>query len=254
MRFLSSIAYRFEVLTSALTHLVLLVAAVFLWKIAYRGVPEAAGVNEKQMIAYTIVSMLLMTLFTNHVHFTIHNRVRDGSIAVDFLRPLQLLGFFFAEDLGASLSAFFNKVLPLLLFATIFFFAPLPTNPLALLLFIPSIILSYGILWLLSALVGLISFWVLDLGNFGGVKDALVRALSGSLLPIWFFPPWLAKISAYLPFQYTYQTPLGIFIGRTDPGEALHAMFIQTAWLLTLFLLLIWVWSRARKKILVQGG
>ena len=106
----------------------------------------------------------------------------------------------------------------------------------------------------MSAMVGLVSFWVAELGNLGMVKDAIVRVLSGSLVPLWFFPSSVQRVSQWLPFQYTYQTPIGIYIGIMPAGDAIKAIGIQAAWVVVLSLLLAWIWKHARGKVMVQGG
>ncbi len=254
MRFLVSLAYRFEVLTSALSNIVILLASVFLWKVAYQDLSSVAAVTQNQMLVYTILSLVLSMLFVTNVQNQLHNRIREGSISIDLIRPISLLGFYLAEDLGSVSSAFLNKSLPLLVFASIVFIFPSPKSTWGFLLFIPSSLFSYAILWELSALTGLLSFWLIDLGNLGIVKDVLVRVLSGSLLPIWLFPSWLGNISALLPFQYTFQTPLSIFIGKLTFHEAIKEMSVQLIWILVFGVLVIAVWDRARRNTLVQGG
>jgi ABC-2 type transport system permease protein len=115
-------------------------------------------------------------------------------------------------------------------------------------------VLSYAILWLLSAIVGLVAFWAMELGNMGMVKDSIVRILSGSIIPLWFFPSSIQTISKFLPFQYTYQTPLAIYIGEIRTVDALKAMGIQFVWIAALYVLLYVVWNKAKKKTLIQGG
>nr|WP_245995909.1 ABC-2 family transporter protein [Paenibacillus taihuensis] len=165
-----------------------------------------------------------------------------------------MLACYLAEDIGSMLSSLINKVLPLFLVVSILFGVPLPATWIGMLLFLPSCLLSYAILWLLSALVGLVAFWVMELGNMGNVKDAIVRVLSGSLVPLWLFPQSVQTISAYLPFQYTYQTPLGIYIGETGPADGLRAMAIQGAWIIVLYLALAFFWRHTKTKTLIQGG
>jgi len=257
MRILTTLAYRFDVFASILSNLVILIASVFLWKTAYagdHGAGAGAGVNEHQMIVYSIVSALLGSLFITDVQNTINQRVREGDISVDMLKPMPMLGYFLAQDIGSVVSALLNRSLPMLLFVAVFFVMPAPAGFSAFLLFLLSALLAYAILWLLSALVGMTAFWVMELGNMGIVKDLIVRVLSGSLVPLWWFPHWMQEVSRYLPFQYTYQTPLGIYIGRTGPSEAFFAMGIQAVWIALLVLLLYAVWSKAKRKTEVQGG
>ncbi|HZG78417.1 MAG TPA: ABC-2 family transporter protein [Paenibacillus sp.] len=254
MRIQTNLAYRFEVFASVGTNLVLLIASVFLWQTAYRGIDQVHATSMQDMVTYTILSVMLASSFVCGVQNTIYTKIREGQIATDFYRPIPLLACYLADDLGDMLSSFATKALPLFAIAALFFGPPLPASFTALVLFLPSCLLSYCILWLLSALVGLIAFWVMEIGNMGMVKDAIVRVLSGSLVPLWFFPESVQTISRYLPFQYTYQTPLGIYIGATGPAEALQAMAVQAAWIGVLLAGLALFWKKTKTKTLIQGG
>jgi ABC-2 type transport system permease protein len=253
MRILTTLAYRFEVFAAVGSQLILMLASVFIWETAYSG-GNSNSIQLNQIVTYTIISILLSSVFICDVQDTIYHKVREGQIVVDFYRPITLLGCYLADDLGTMMSSVVNKVVPLFLLASLFFNVPLPSSFLSFLLFIPSCLLSYAILWLLSALVGLISFWFMELGNMGMVKDSIVRILSGSIVPLWFFPSSVQTISKFLPFQYTYQTPLAIYIGEITPLEAMKAMCIQLVWIALLYALLYAVWNKAKKKTLIQGG
>ncbi|MCX7771541.1 MAG: hypothetical protein N2376_00320 [Clostridia bacterium] len=67
MKLLVFLTYRFEVLTSPGTNFIVLMANIFLWKTAYRGADTVAGVNETQMLAYTMVSILLASFFSTNI-------------------------------------------------------------------------------------------------------------------------------------------------------------------------------------------
>ncbi|RKP47942.1 hypothetical protein D7Z26_22300 [Cohnella endophytica] len=255
MKLLTNLAYRFEVFASVGTNLILMLASVFLWQTAYKGgVGTVQSFSLQDLTTYTILSIMLGAMFVCDVQDTIYYKIREGQIVTDFYRPIPLLACYLADDIGGMLSAMANRVVPLILLASIFFGIPWPSSALSLLLFFPSCLLSYAILWLLSALVGLVAFWVMELGNMGMVKDSIVRVLSGSIVPLWFFPESVQTISKFLPFQYTYQTPLGIYIGNVGTKEALGAMAIQALWVGLLFLLLMAGWKRTKKKTLIQGG
>ncbi|WP_028561122.1 ABC transporter permease [Paenibacillus pinihumi] len=255
MRLITSLTYRFEVFASVGTNLILMLASVFLWKAAYgNGTEQVQALTLQDLTTYTILSIMLASVFVCDVQDTIYSKIREGQIVTDFYRPIPLLACYLADDIGGMLSSMVNKVIPLFIFAALFFGVPWPASPLSFLLFIPSCLLSYAILWLLSALIGLIAFWVMELGNMGMVKDSIVRVLSGSIVPLWFFPESIQTISKFLPFQYTYQTPLGIYIGNIGVREGLMAMGIQLIWVVLLYVLLAAGWRRSKSKTLIQGG
>lgn len=254
LRFMAGLQFRFVVISSAVSNLIVLFAAYYLWKVAFKGTGAVASVTENQMISYATVSVLMSSIFVTGVQNTIYSRMMEGSIAIDFMRPLNPLFFFLSEDFGTAISAILNKALPILLISGPLFLHSFVIGKISFFLFSISCFLSYLILWLLSALVGVLSFWTTDLGNFGSAKDAIVRVLSGSIVPTWFFPSWFEKISTYLPFRYTYQAPLEIFIGRVQAHFALHLIMIQLAWVLILSLIVTLAWEGGRKKIMVNGG
>ncbi|WP_308636062.1 ABC transporter permease [Paenibacillus silvisoli] len=254
MRILTTLAYRFEVFTAVASNAVMLLATVFLWKAAYRGIGSVEEVSQHQMIVYAILSVVMGAVLSVSVQDEMYYRVREGNIATDFIKPVHLLGMFLAEDLGNTVSALVNRAVPLILLSSVLFTPPLPASFAALLLFIPSLMLSFLLLWLMGAIVGMIAFWVLELGNLGIVKDAIVRILSGSMIPIWFFPDWMGTVSAFLPFQYMYQTPLSIYIGVISYSQAGIALVVQAVWIAVLALIAYAVWQRAKRVTLIQGG
>ncbi|MFC5403549.1 ABC transporter permease [Cohnella soli] len=260
MRILTALAYRFEVWIGMIGDIILLAASVYIWKAAYAGGASAtlgagaAQIGLQSMVTYTVVSVLLAAVFQTGVQNTIYSQVREGNIALDFMKPIPLLGIYLSDDLGSMASALVNKAIPLIIVAALLFGFPMPVSTGAFAVFTMSCLFSFTILWLMSALVGLIAFWVIELGNLGMMKDAIVRILSGSLVPLWFFPESVQKISEWLPFQYTYQTPIGIYIGQIPLDRALQEIVIQGLWIIVFMLLLGLVWRRARGKVMVQGG
>jgi len=254
MKILVSLAYRFEVFINLGTNLILMVASTFLWRAAYKGVDTVAGVNESQMITYAMVSILITSFYNINVQYTLYRRIRQGDIAIDFFRPIKLLLCYFAEDIGQSISSVVNKLLPLLVIMSAFIQIPAPAGFTAGLLFVLSTAMSFVILWLISALIGVLCFWFVELGNIDIIKDGILFLLSGRIIPLWLFPENIQNILKFLPFQYIYQTPLSIFIGQLPLEQAGFTLLIQFTWIVILMLLLCFAWSKARKHISIQGG
>jgi ABC-2 type transport system permease protein len=254
LRMVTVLAYRWEVFESLVVNIIYILASVFLWRTAYRGIGTVSGVQEDQMITYAISAVVLRTLFQCNVQGKINGLIRRGDIATELLKPVNLIGYWLAEDLGSVLSSLVMYLIPLVVVSTLLIHIPLPASLPALLCFAISCILSFGILWMLGALFGLVTFWTADLGNLGAVKDEVVTILSGSVVPLWFFPDAVQRVSGYLPFQYTYQMPLSIYIGRTKPSEAVSVLLIQSVWIVVLLLLLAGLWRMAKRRTFVQGG
>lgn len=251
---LARLAYRIEAFAGFAINLVPLVSLVFLWKSAFGGTPQIAGVSQEQMITYSILSVALKDVFFFSTQDNLLSAVQRGNIAVDLLRPYNVLGRYLAEDVANSFGTFARRFLPLLFFSAIFIAIPKPASVPAGILFAISTIFSYFILWALSALAGLVAFWTMEVGNLGMVKDAIVRTFSGSVIPLWFFPEAAQRFLNFLPFKYTYQTPLEIYIGKSGFALAAREICIQMAWAAGLGLLVFFVWRKAKIKLMIQGG
>ena len=114
--------------------------------------------------------------------------------------------------------------------------------------------MSYLINWILAASFSTWAFTAINMSAMGAVKDHVIRLLSGSIIPMWFFPEWLSNILNVLPFVYIYQLPLDIYIGKYDMAVLMQKMCIQFAWLLILGALFWYLQKRVTKHVLVQGG
>ncbi len=254
LQLLNALVYRFEYFSSIGSNLFLLLGSVFLWRTAYRGINQVAGVNEQQMVTYAVMAVLMNAFFSVSINQTLFRKVREGEIALDLIRPVNLITYWLAEDAGRSAAAITKFALPVLLLSLLFVHAPVPSSLTSLLLFLPSCILSYLILWEISVLVGLSAFWVIEFGNVSAIKDMLVLVLSGRLIPLWLFPDVVQQVSRFLPFQYIFQAPLEIYIGRMPPLRALMTIMVQVFWVLLFGFLVHLGWGRAQRRIFVQGG
>ncbi len=248
------LTYRFDIWSGLFSAALLLFIEVFLWRSLYSGGGTVSGVNLSEMLTYLIVSLFLRYLFSYSVDENLRHSIIRGDIALDFIKPVSIYGIYLAQDIGTALSGLCIFFLPLFLLASVAIQFPFPAAPVLLIPFFVSAIFGYLILWLLGALVGTLNFWLLKFGNFGMVQQILIMLFSGAYVPIWFFPEWIQRILNCLPFVYTYQLPIGIYIGRYGTGEILWGLGVQLFWVVLLFVLFQIVSRRAQKKVLVQGG
>ena len=254
VRVLLSLTYRFETLSTVFIQLILLVINSFFWKAVYGNSTGTSDISLEQMLIYTVISSLMSSFFCKSVENVIRNKVREGNVAVDLIKPLDMFGMYFASDVGDIIVNLCLKALPMFIFASIFIAIPVPASFFHLLLFLLSVIVSFLIIWLIAAIFGMINFWVIDIGPLGGVKDYIITFLSGSIVPTWFFPDWAAKILTFTPFIYIYQMPISIFIGKTGLLEGLYGIGIQSLWCFLFFALFTFMKRKTVSSLIVQGG
>ena len=254
IRVLMAMEYRFDVFSSIAVQVILMISTIYIWRTAFQNEGAVRGVTLQQMQAYSVMSALLATFWTARVADVVRDRVSQGQISTDLIRPTDPLFLWLAEDVGQAVCSLLTKGVPLLACGFLLVGAIGPASWQAVLFFLPACVLSYLILWLMSALVAMVAFWTIEFGHLNMVKDAMVGILSGSFVPLWFFPDWFARICGWLPFIYTYQGTLGIYVGKTQGWESARVLGMQLAWVLGLGLWLVVLWKKARSKVLVQGG
>ena len=254
LQIIKSMTYEFHVYGNILMQTVIMITSSFFWKALYRNQSVKNGVDADSMLSYIIVSSMLSVLFTTNVERRIQTSVEKGTVATDMMKPVNLFGIYFAEDIGNVLALMLQNMLPIFLIGSLLIKMPVIANLADLPLFLAATAESFLINWLIAALFGMIAFRAININALIQVKRHLLRLLSGSIIPLWFFPPVLSGILSSLPFVYIYQLPLSIFIGKGDRREQLLQMGIQTVWLTVLTIAFLFVQKRITKRISVQGG
>lgn len=254
VQILVGITYRFEVFVTLLARYMQIVATVFLWQCVYANKDTMKGMSKEQMITWTILAAGLSVLFTTQVQNNIRKGVVKGDIAVELIRPCNLMGMYFAQDIGGTIVSLVMSFVPTVLLGGLTFGIMLPTSAPNAILCVISVGAGFVITWLLFAITGAFAFWAMELGNLSWAMSTLISILSGNLVPLYFFPEYMQNILEWLPFQYTYQTPLSLYIGKITWKEGLEQIGIQILWIAFLYVILALMWKKIRKNILVQGG
>ena len=249
-----SMTYEFHVYGNILLQSIIMITSAFFWKALYQNQSAAGGVDQNDMLTYMVVSSMLSVLFLTNVEERIQTSVQKGTVATDMMKPVNLFGVFFAEDIGNVLALMLQNMLPIYVIGALLVKVPVMADIRDLPLFLLAVTESFLINWLLAALFGMIAFTAININALIQVKKHLIRLLSGSIIPLWFFPPAVSNVFSFLPFVYIYQLPLSIFIGRGSRAEHLFQMQIQTVWLTALVVLFVIAQRRVTKKISVQGG
>ncbi|QED49815.1 ABC transporter permease [Cytobacillus dafuensis] len=253
--FLRSAVYRFDVWSRLGSNLIFLLMWGSIWTALYAGREEAGGVSFESMLTYIVISQFLSGINgAGTPLWEIQEKVRTGDIALELMRPFNVpLRYLFA-DFGSVAFYIITALLPLYIVLFIFMDLMVPTSWLTWVYFIAAAFIGFLIRYCIEMAFGLLSFFLVETGGIVDIFYFAMSLLSGSVIPLWFFPDWLEKIAVYLPFQGIYYIPNAIFIGEISSGEILFSIGIQLFWVIVCFFLLRFVWNRASHKVIVQGG
>ena len=248
------LTYAFDVYGNILVQTIIMITSAFFWKALYKDGGTAGGVNVESMLVYIIMSSVLSVLLITNVEKRIEQSVQKGTVATDMMKPVSLFGIYFAEDIGTIIALILQNILPILLIGSLLIKVPKMADLRDLPLFVLSVLLSFFINWFLAALFGMMAFSAVNIDALIQVKKHLIRLISGSIIPIWFFPDPIANVLKFLPFPYIYQLPLSIYIGKGTRAEIFTGMEIQLAWTVVLFLVFLFAQKQITRKVMVQGG
>ena len=106
----------------------------------------------------------------------------------------------------------------------------------------------------ISYLFGILCFYTTAAWGLNSLKTTVISFLSGTLLPIAFFPNVFREIVSYMPFAGMSQNPVLILMMKYSYLECAKVLLISFAWLVLLELLGKLFFNHAIKLVTVQGG
>jgi ABC-2 type transport system permease protein len=244
--------YRMEVFTNIGGLLVRLYLMKAVWTALYAQNAAPAGVPLHAIITYTTIALLMSLILELDATRLIRDRVREGSIATDLMKPINLPLFFFSDGFGQMLLHAI-LIVPALLLSLFIVHIDVP-GPGVLLAFALSFVLGYIVNFLLNFVMNVVAFWTLETFALQLIVRWISDLLGGQIVPLIFFPGALQKIVLALPFAAVYSTPLLIYVGTIPPSGYLAAIALQLLWLLAFAALAAFMWRGALNRVVVQGG
>jgi ABC-2 type transport system permease protein len=224
------------------------------WTALYRGQGSVDGLTIHAMIVYLSIACLQNWVMQDPtVPLYMYERIREGKVAFDLIRPVGFIPQMFAQLAGSAVGAvmFTACALPIVAFAGAL---SLPASARAGGLYVVSLLAGYTVTMMLTLILGLIAFWTLEISGLTMLYILVGQFFAGALVPIPFFPGPLRVIADLLPFQATTYTPVAIYVGRLTGTPALQAIAVQLAWTAVLGLVAKAIWSRTLHRVVVQGG
>ncbi|MBV9407919.1 MAG: ABC-2 family transporter protein [Candidatus Eremiobacteraeota bacterium] len=244
--------YRMEVFTNVGSLIVRLYLMKTVWTALYAQNAAPAGVPLHAVLTYTVVALLMSLVLEIDGTRAIRDKIHDGSIATDLMKPISLPFYFFSDGVGMTL-LHAVLIVPALLVSLLIVHIDVPP-PHVLAAFAVSFLLGYLVNFLLNFLMNCVAFWTLETFAIQLMVRWVSDLLSGQIVPLIFFPGVLQKIVLALPFAAIYSTPLLIYLGTIPPSGYLAAMATQLAWGLAFAILSAIVWRAAQRRVVVQGG
>jgi ABC-2 type transport system permease protein len=254
----NTLVYRVNFLFRSAFGLIPLTATIMLWRTIYqgKGTGEVAAYTLTQMVSYYLVITIVDALTAvNEDDWQIAADIKDGNISQFLLKPIDYLTYRLCLFGAGRLIYTVVAILPVGLF--IYFQRDqfiLPKDWSTLGFFLLSITMTGLLQFFMSYTMALLAFWVLEVATFIFILFAFEYLAGGHLFPLDILPPAVETALHFTPFPYLLFFPVSIFLGRASGSEIWHGLGIQAMWVVAMYCLARFVWSRGIKKYSAVGG
>lgn len=223
-----------------------------LWTALYAQNAAPINLPLHSMITYATIAMLMSLILEVDGTRLIREKLREGTIATDLMKPISVPLYFFSDGIGQTLLHAI-LVVPSLLCALLLVHIDL-APPATFAAFLLAFSVGYGVNFFLNFLMNCVAFWTLETFAAQLIVRWVSDLLSGQVIPLMLFPGIVGRIVFALPFAAIYSTPLLIYVGVIPPAQWAASIAIQLMWLVLFAALSTMVWRAASNRVIVQGG
>lgn len=212
------------------------------------------GYTTASMSTYVWLSQGMLGAINMDGRTDLAQRVKDGQVAVDFLRPVDLQAATLADESGAALFSLLPRGLPSVLLGAVTVGLQLPTSPVFYLLGAVSLVFGVVISVATVYLIAVAGFWLIETRGLQILYMLASGFLGGLYVPIALFPKWLLIVATATPFPSAMMYPVDVLSGLGGAGNAARLVLAQLAWLAGLAAVGQLLTRAGRRRLEVQGG
>lgn len=248
------ISYRGALFVSFFSNGIGAAVKLMLWFFLFTQQTIINGYTWPEMAAYLLIVLLSDAMLSYSTERTMSERVLDGSIATDLIKPMNIQDMCLFEALGASLIETLLALPIIIALAAILGCFSVIGGWVQVALFVLSLPLAFMVKFALAYIAGLMCFYTSNGYGVIYLRQVITDIFSGALIPLSFYPAWFQTLSSFLPFQAAVYLPAQIFLGRISGMEVARAFGIQLFWAVALWILGKLLFRFAMRKITIHGG
>jgi ABC-2 type transport system permease protein len=249
--------YTAATLAGIFTNCVFGVIISFAYIAVWKQNPTAGGYDVTDAVTYVWLGQaMIMTVavWSGGATDELAARIRTGDVALDLYRPVSVLAWYLATDLGRAAYHLVTRGLAPTLVGALLFDLRFPSSAAAWCLFAASVFLAVMVSFGIRMLVSSTAFWLLDDAGVKQLNAVFAMFFSGLVIPLVLFPGWTEAAARALPWAAYLQVPADIWLGKTNGADAWRALGFQAGWAVVLLLIAEGVLRLARTRVVVQGG
>jgi len=248
------LAYRQANLAGLLTNLFFGALRAYTLIALYGVRSQIASYTLEAAITYTGLTQAILRPVQIFGWLDLMKTVRTGDIVSDLIKPFDFYFFWLAQDMGANIIHLIVRGVPIVLIYALVTPIVWPLGAGAVTAFAASLLLAMLVSFAWRFCVNIAALWMTDAIGVARLGFTLSMFLSGFVVPVRFFPPWLQAVAYATPFPSLIETPVQIWLGILAGPAAVHAIFQQAVWMVALMSVGRVMLAAGTRRLVIQGG
>jgi ABC-2 type transport system permease protein len=246
--------YRMRNLLSLLGFLTEPVVYLAVWtRVAEAKGGTVGGYTAGTLAAYYIVWTFVRNMNVVFTPYGFEWRIRSGEMSGNLLRPAHPIHYDLGYFAGWKL-VWFVMWIPIAVALVLLFRPTLHPQAIEVAVFAVAIWGAYAVRSLVQWLIGLITFFTTRVAALFEIYVVAELMLSGRLVPMSLMPHWVQRVSAFLPFKWTFGFPIEALVGQLGTRALLLGLATQLLWVLLAAGALALVWRSAVRRYSAVGN
>ncbi|MEO5668690.1 MAG: ABC-2 family transporter protein [Bdellovibrionota bacterium] len=248
--------YRFNYVMIALSSVITIAMEWAIFSHVFANRDQVGGLEASSAFAFILYGMILRTVQALWGPiFTSIEEIREGAFRRYILQPIFHPTYFLAQALGNKVTPFIGAVVICIVYKSPLFSSPetflaLGNLPYSVL----SFALSTLLLWAVCLMIVYASFF-LDESSFLIVSlNIAASMLSGSQLPLSWYPEIVRKVLMWTPLPLWGDWPLRAALGLLSYDEQIRYLGLWALWAAIVFFFVVLFYKRGLKRYESFGG
>jgi len=248
----------FQYRAATYMYLIGMVAEPVIYLVVWSTIAEESGgtvggLTAGEFAAYYIVWTLVRTMNIVFTPYGWEERIREGELSGQLLRPLHPIHYDLAGLAGGKLP-WILFYLPIAGVLTLAFHPTFGIRWQEVAVFAVAIWGAYLIRSFNQSALGLITFWTTRVGALFSLYIIVELLLSGRLVPLTLMPEWAQTVAWLLPFRWTFYFPIETLVGDLSNKELLGGLAMQVFWTVVGIGVFSLVWRHAIRRYTAVGN
>ncbi len=244
--FLVYIQYPLELLFIILKDIIKILFLVLFWGLIFSSMSgEERSITE--IVSYYLITgglAELTMLFRQKLGAYLRKSIKSGEISNFLIKPIALLPSIYTTVWGQrsvyNVSAIISIIIGLVI-------SP-PFSFVNVVLFLVFVLISFSIGFAINLIEGILTLYLESPGGIMNSIAHIARLLSGSLIPLEYFPEGIAGIIQYLPFAVAIYSPYQSLRYERFGTEVLKNLGVGIVWAVLMNFIVIYLWRKGLKK------